>query len=118
MSRPPLDSSDETVRLDIRIPKTTMDAIDTARGESSRSAFIRALIRVYVEPKTPALRNLPTSRITGHPYEASPVPPVNLNTAGAPVHRHRYTRGDIVRYEKGAPLYQQTCACGDTRVDL
>ena len=99
MPQKPLDASDETVRLTLRLTKSQTHGLDKVRGSESRSEYLRGLL-------DHALEQLPT---VDEPRLMKIVPDTQK-------HRHRFVRGDEAGYVRGSKVYLYTCECGDTEV--
>ena len=113
MPQKPLDASDETVRLTIRLTKRQTHVIDQLRGSRTRSAYLRTLIDdvIYTGPE-----ELPQATV--------PVPDPRksggMKIVPAQEHRwHRFRKTGIVNYVKGVPQYRQVCSepgCDEIKV--
>jgi len=100
MPQKPLDASDETVRLTLRLTKRMTHEIDLLRKDTSRSEYVRTLIEAAV-----GLLAEPT---LGEPSRKIKVVPESD-------HRCRFVKGDVVGYVQGRKVYRKTCSCGETK---
>jgi len=110
MARKPLDTSDETLRLTIRLTKQQLALLDSQRGGASRSSYVRELIEHGMAQKT--LRDIPPmqpTRVGERMIVVEPLEPVRE-------HLHRYIKGDEAGYVRGTKVYLYTCECGETEV--
>jgi hypothetical protein len=107
-----------TRSLYIRVSDADLTHLDQARGDQSRSAYIRSLIAEQTPPEelvdTSTTRgSRPNRRTPDHP------PRPNHLAVVAPTdrHLHRYVKGDLVRHDKGNPIHAYRCECGATKED-
>lgn len=103
MGRKPLDASDETVRVTLRLTATQAATLDERRGTRSRSAYLRSLLdaKKTDTPQTIAEKLRPIT-------EAA-------RQMGGVKHYHRFEKTDQVHhYERGTPVYVRRCSCGET----
>lgn len=104
-----------TKNLLIRVTETDLVNLDLARGDLSRSGYLRGLIpipEVADEPKTNG-RGASTRTPDRRPGRPDPNP---FTVVGRHLHHYK-KQGEPVRYHQGSPLYLYRCECGDTKED-
>jgi hypothetical protein len=97
--RKPLSTDSGTIRLTFRLTQEEADWIDARRGAQSRSGFVRGLLGPEPEPE-PVVEPKPA--------------PAQAQTQR---HLHRFVKGQVTGYLKGAPVHEWACACGVSKVE-
>jgi hypothetical protein len=117
MPQKPLDASDNTVRLTLRLPKRLTDEVNELRGTFTRSEYLRQLIEIGLL----AMRQVKTDDRPRLIVETGTEVMKRLKIVPEGVHRHHYVKDDEpIRFTmKGAlriPVYRSACTgCPETK---
>ena len=96
----------------VRLPQTTLDMVDAARGGTPRGTYIRGIIEHHLTPAEPVeMPAVPTG------YDTPAIGDVPRAALAVVRHLHKYTQGDLIRHDKGVPIHTYTCECGATKED-
>jgi len=115
MARPRESTEAASVDLRIRLTPTLLDLVDHARGDLTRSAYIRDLIRDHLGPDT---IEVPMPAVPTGYTDTPPVADVPRASLSVVRHLHRYKQiGPPLRHDQGVPIYLHVCDCGSEKED-
>jgi len=121
MAQKPLDASDTTVRLTLRMTERQTHGLDELRGKKTRSEYMRDLLELAMGQKQ--LNDVYYSE-ADHKMVRKPViypegaihVERKLKVIPDKKHLHRFKEvGEPIRYYQGMPVYLKQCECGETK---